>query len=98
MENGHKWSVESESRPGVFYDVELHVEDRGALKAGAFTCSCMAWRFQKKPVSERICKHVIWVQGQMRDRDEFHVIKEIRGSEIDFSNGRIAGLLEAMNL
>jgi len=24
---------------------------------GNLSCGCMSWRFQKKPVEERVCKH-----------------------------------------
>jgi len=96
------WTVESFSRPGVTYEVVLHLDAKGSFKAGAFSCSCPAWRYQRRPVSERTCKHVQEVQAHVKAQDEaFHAIKEIRGSEIEFQeeavvNGRIAGLLESI--
>ena len=40
------WIVESESRPGQFYNV-------GRTKAGDYGCSCPQWKFKRS-----LCKHI----------------------------------------
>jgi len=95
------WTIESFSRPGATYEVVLHLVNRGSFKAGSFSCSCAAWRFQRRPVSERTCKHIQEVQAHVRSWDTFHAIKEIKGSEMEFkeeavANGRVAALIDAI--
>lgn len=44
-------SVPSDSDPSRTYDVR-----KG--RDGNVYCTCPAWRFQRKPVAERTCKHI----------------------------------------
>jgi len=97
------WTVESESTPGKFYEVKLFLGDYHGFREGSMTCDCMSWRFQRRPVSERSCKHILWVQRKLQERDEGRIIREMRGSEISFNipeveNGRLRGLLDGMKL
>ena len=43
--------VASETRPGVVH--EIHMGEDGNIY-----CTCEAWKFQKRPVIERTCKHL----------------------------------------
>lgn len=96
------WEVPSDSRPGVAYTVTLFLDQHYAMKPGSFSCTCAAWKFQRRATSERACKHVVYVQGKMRSADkEFGAIREIRGSEISFNeeaveSGRLRGLINAI--
>jgi len=96
------WIVESESTPGENYEVKLFLEPYLSFKAGSFTCSCPAWRFQRRPVSDRTCKHIRWVQDEIEAHDQkFHAIEEVKGSAITFQeeavvNGRLQGLIESI--
>jgi hypothetical protein len=47
----HFATVESESRPGVTYEVKQDTV------TGWLSCSCPAWRFKHEPTNERMCKH-----------------------------------------
>jgi len=96
-----EWDVPSESRPGVSYMVTLHLEDRGAFKTGSFSCSCPAWRFQRRPVSDRVCKHIKSVQVEVEALDIHHAIREVKGSEVEFrheasENGRLSALIDTI--
>lgn len=44
-------TIPSETRPGVVHHIHLG-ED------GNVWCDCEAWKFQKRPVTERTCKHL----------------------------------------
>lgn len=46
----NKISVPSDSDPGVTYDIKR-------FRTG-WSCTCPAWKFQKKPVHQRTCKHI----------------------------------------
>lgn len=48
--------VESQSREGVKYLIQVN------LDTGHLTCSCPAYKFQKKEVADRWCKHTIMVE------------------------------------
>ncbi len=44
--------VESESRPGKFYEIKVGAD-------GVTYCSCPAWRMQHNSPSNRSCKHIV---------------------------------------
>ena len=48
----HFATVESESRPGVTYEVKQDTQ------TGLLSCSCPSWRFKHEPTNERVCKHI----------------------------------------
>jgi len=96
-----EWEVESESTPGKFYVVTMWLQEKGQMKAGSFSCTCPAWRFQRRAVSDRVCKHVKGVLEEVRYHDTGHAIREIEGSEVEFEeeavvNGRLQGLIESL--
>lgn len=31
---------------------------------GVVYCTCPSWRFQKKPVAKRVCKHMVYAASQ----------------------------------
>ncbi len=43
--------VASETRPGVVHQIRMGAD-------GNVYCTCEAWKFQRKPVNERTCKHL----------------------------------------
>lgn len=48
--------VESQSREGVKYRIQVN-EDSGHL-----TCSCPAFKFQRKEIEDRWCKHTEMIE------------------------------------
>lgn len=44
--------VESDSKPGLFYDVTVFKDNRGT------TCSCPAWKYRG-----RTCKHILRIDA-----------------------------------
>jgi hypothetical protein len=44
--------VQSESRENVFYEIRLGADDN-------IYCTCPAWKFQRKGVFARSCKHLV---------------------------------------
>jgi len=96
-----EWEVPSESTPGKTYTVTMWLQEKGQMKAGSFSCTCPAWRFQRRVVSDRVCKHVKSVLEEIELHDTGHAIKEIEGSEVEFqpeaqTNGRIGALLDTI--
>lgn len=53
MKNGGRCLLQakSETNPDKAYAITLH-ED------GVISCACPAWRFQKGPTRNRLCKHL----------------------------------------
>lgn len=50
-------------RSGVIVEVDGAQDKRGLSRRydvdlAARSCTCPAWRFQKKPITERTCKHL----------------------------------------
>ena len=55
------YQVPSESNPNRFYTVTLF--------HGYASCTCPAWRNQKADPTERVCKHVETITGELREGD-----------------------------
>jgi len=96
-----EWEVPSESTPGKTYVVTMWLQEKGQMKAGSFSCTCPSWRFQRRPVYDRVCKHVKTVQMEIIEQDAGHAIKEMTGSEIEFqpeaqTNGRVGALIDTI--
>lgn len=56
------WKFRSKSNPKKSYTVVLWTQELDdkhyrQFKEGMLTCDCPAFRFQKKPMAERECKH-----------------------------------------
>jgi hypothetical protein len=51
--------VPSMSKEGVGYDVRKGAD-------GNIYCTCPAWRFQRKPLMERTCKHIKALSAAIR--------------------------------
>ena len=67
--------VPSESNPEKEYEIRLG-------KDGNFYCSCPAWKNMKKPVKDRICKHIkTWAKA--------HDMKLPEGAVIMLDNGEV---------
>jgi len=84
-----EWRLESESTPGKFYNVRLWLRDWRGFKADSLSCDCPRWVYQRRPLSEKSCKHTERIANQ-RLR-ESQMVAEIRGSEVTFNETIIAG-------
>lgn len=96
-----EWEVPSESTPGKTYTVTMWLQDKAQMKAGSMSCTCPAWRFQRRAVSDRVCKHVKTVLEEVRYHDTAHAIREVEGSAIEFqpeaqTNGRVGALIDTI--
>lgn len=96
-----EWEVPSESTPGKTYVVTMWLQEKGQMKAGSFSCTCPAWRFQRRPVYDRVCKHVKTVLEEVRYHDTGQAIEKVEGSEIEFqpeaqTNGRVGALIDTI--
>lgn len=49
---------EVKRRSGVIVEVNGSKDHKYLVDLAAQSCTCPAWRFQKKPISERTCKHL----------------------------------------
>lgn len=82
--------VPSESNPEKTYDIRLG-------KDGNFYCSCPAWKNQKKPVKERMCKHIkAWGKAMNLKLPEGSIIVLADGEEmvIEMSTEKVGALLD----
>lgn len=67
--------VPSESNPEKEYEIRLGAD-------GNFYCSCPAWKYQKKGVKERTCKHIkAWAKA--------HDMKMGEGDELVLADGEV---------
>jgi len=93
--------VPSDSRAGVYYRVRLWLKDWRGFKKGTISCSCPAWIFQRKPITEKSCKHTRRI-GEVLKREA--IAERVNGSKVKFATevnntirGRIAGLLDSID-
>jgi hypothetical protein len=60
------WTVESDSRPGTFYEVEPATDRRTGRPTGGQYCHekgdrkrpCKSWQFCRGHAAEKSCKHI----------------------------------------
>lgn len=49
---------EVKRRSGIIVEVDGSRDHKYLVDLAVRSCTCPAWRFQKKPISERTCKHL----------------------------------------
>jgi hypothetical protein len=94
------WNVPSLTHPEKQYTISLFMDTKGLMKAGSFSCTCFAWKYQHKEVSERECKHIRKLREELEDRGG--IVESWSGSAVIFEdevvkNGRLHALLESIN-
>jgi len=77
-----EWLEESDSTPGKFYHVRLWLRNWRGFKADSLSCDCPRWVYQKKPLSEKSCKHT---QRVAESRLATPIVAHVQGSEVTFN-------------
>jgi len=82
-----EWQVESDSTLGKFYNVRLWLRDWRGFKANSLSCDCPRWVYQRKPLSEKSCKHTDRIAEQRLLGSS--VVADVHGSEVMFNEQAI---------
>lgn len=62
-------------RSGVIVEMEGSNGHKHLVDLAARSCTCPAWRFQKKPIQDRTCKHV---EAAVREHEQTYAAKPDR--------------------
>ena len=87
------WTEPSDSRPDLNHYVRLWLRDYRGFKAGTMSCDCEAWKYSKKPLSEKECRHTIRRANRLRPNE---VITLIQGSEVTFNEEAVAKRIKTL--
>lgn len=84
-----EFPVPSDSRPGLSHKVKLWQEDWRGFKRDSLSCDCEHWIYQRKPLTEKSCKHTRRIAMRL---EQTRAVERIVGSEVTFNEQVLKGV------